>query len=101
MNKPDTETRSRERQDAFIGRVRQRRDLHEKHRREGLRSFWNSVGTMGTVGWSVSLPMAGGALFGKWIDSRLDSGYVFMFFFLFVGLGTGCAIAWRMISEHR
>ena len=86
---------------AFLSRVGRRRELHEEHEREGGRSFWASVGTMGTVGWSIALPMAAGALFGRWVDGRLDAGYVFMFFFMFAGLGMGCVIVWRMIAEKR
>ena len=80
--------------------MRRRRQLKERHERDGGRSFWSSVGTMGTVGWSVALPTAAGALFGRWLDARLDSGYVFMIFFLLAGVGAGCFTVWRMISER-
>jgi ATP synthase protein I len=85
----------------FLNRLERKRERHETFLREGMKSFWSSVGTMGTVGWSIALPMAAGALFGRWLDGRLDSGYVFMFFFMFVGLGMGCFVVWRMIVEKR
>ena len=34
-----------------------------------------------------------------WLDGRLDSGHVFLLFFMLAGLIAGCVIAWRMISE--
>ena len=74
-------------------------ELQEKEKREGDSSFWGSVGMMGTVGWSVALPLAGGVLFGRWLDGRLDSGHVYMVFFMLVGLGLGIVVAWRMIRE--
>jgi len=86
---------------SFVENVGRRRELHEQHVREGGRSFWQSVGTMGTVGWSIAVPLAGGLLFGRWLDGRLDSGYVFMLFFMLLGLGLGCVVVWRMIAERR
>ena len=84
--------------DSFLREVRRRRE--QKERNEKDNTFWLSVGTMGTVGWSVSAPTAGGVLFGRWLDGRLDSGYVFMVFFMLVGLIAGCVLAWRMLSER-
>jgi len=81
----------------FVSEVERRRERREEGKRD--RSFWSSVGAMGMVGWSVSLPMVAGLLLGRWLDARLDSGHVFMLFFMFVGLGAGCLIAWRMVSE--
>ena len=85
----------------FLESLERRRERHETFLREGMRSFWSSVGTMGTVGWSIALPTALGVFFGRWVDSRLDSGYVFMFFFMFLGLAMGCFVVWRMIVEKR
>jgi ATP synthase protein I len=85
----------------FVESVAKRRELHEKHERDGDRSFWQSVGTMGTVGWSIAIPMTAGTLFGRWLDTRLASGHVFMFFFMLVGLSAGCTVVWRMIMEKR
>lgn len=84
----------------FAARVGRQRERKERYAREGNRSFWSSVGMAGTVGWSVALPMAAGALFGRWLDNRLDAGHVFMIFFLLVGVGAGCTIAWRLIAER-
>jgi len=87
--------------ETFVRSVGRRRKLHEQHLRDGGRSFWQSVGAMGTVGWSSALPLAAGVLFGRWLDARLQSGHVFMVFFMFVGLGLGCGVVWRMIAEKR
>lgn len=90
---------SGKRDGAFAAEVRSRRDRHERCLREGDSSFWRSVGMMGTIGWSVSVPTALGVLLGRWLDGRLDSAHVFVVFFMLVGLGVGCVTAWRMISE--
>jgi len=101
MKQVDASGKSAEPSQRFLAEVRRRRQRHEKHQREGDHSFWSSVGMMGTVGWSVSAPMAGGALLGRWLDGRLESGHVFMLFFLLVGLVLGSVVAWRLITEKR
>lgn len=88
-------------EEVFLAEIQRRRERREQHERIGNRSFWTSVGMMGTVGWSVALPLTAGALFGRWLDSRLDSNAVFMVFFMLVGLGSGCIVAWRTIAERR
>ena len=93
------DTKAGRRGTAFVSAVKRRRDLRHEHEREGNSSFWNSVGMMGTIGWSVSVPTALGLLLGRWLDARLDSGQVFLVFFMLVGLGVGCFTAWRMIAE--
>ena len=85
-----------DRETAFLSEIESRRKRKEENDRDS--SFWSSVGMMGTVGWSVALPTALGVLFGRWLDGRLDSGYVFMVFFLLVGVAVGCVIAWRTVS---
>ena len=85
-------------QKAFLEAVKARRERRKRNAEDN--SFWLSVGSMGTVGWSVSVPTALGVLFGRWLDGRLDSGHVFMVFFMLVGLGVGCTMAWRLVSER-
>jgi len=87
------------RRSGFLTALERRQERHRKHVREGDSSFWSSVGMMGTIGWSVSLPTALGVLLGRWLDGRLGSAHVFMVFCMLVGLGAGCFTAWRMISE--
>ena len=101
MNAPDRQPETEGQKKRFLTEVQRRRQRHETHEREGDASFWSSVGVMGTVGWSVALPTAIGVLFGRWLDGRLDSGHVFMVFFMLVGLILGCVVAWRLISEKR
>ena len=83
----------------FLSEVQRRREQHEEHQRESNASFWQSVGVMGTIGWTVSIPMVCGLFFGRWIDNRLNSAHVFMLFCMMVGLIVGCVTAWRIVSE--
>ena len=92
-------SRSGTRKEAFAKQVRHRRELHDEHVRDGDSSFWQSVGMMGTIGWSVAVPTVLGVLLGRWVDGYLDSAHVFLVFFMLAGLITGCVTAWRMIAE--
>ena len=92
-------SRSGTRKEAFAREVHRRRERHDKHLRDGDSSFWQSVGMMGTIGWSVAVPTVLGVLLGRWVDGRLDSAHVFMVFFMLAGLVTGCVTAWRMVAE--
>lgn len=87
------------RKKSFLTEVRARKERREKYEREGDSSFWHSVGMMGTIGWSVSIPTALGLLAGRWMDGRLDSDNVFLVFGMLIGLIAGCVTAWRMVSE--
>jgi len=98
MNAPQDNRVNRRK--SFVSEVNTRVERRERHEREGDSSFWRSVGMMGTIGWSVSVPTAGGVLLGRWIDSRLESAHVFMVFFMLVGLITGCITAWKMVAER-
>ena len=83
----------------FVSVLRQRRKRREKNQRDS--TFWRSVGTMGTVGWSVSVPTVIGVLVGRWLDGRLEgSEHVFAVFFLLVGVIAGSVLAWRSIAER-
>ncbi|MFO7955971.1 MAG: AtpZ/AtpI family protein [Candidatus Brocadiia bacterium] len=102
MNAVATEPDKRELsedEEEFLTEVERRRRRHERNVEEEDESFWSTVGMMGTVGWSVALPTAVGALLGRWLDGVLDSGHVFVVFFMLVGLGLGCFIAWRQVAE--
>lgn len=83
----------------FLEAVRERVERARRNEEEEGSSFWQTVGVIGTVGWSVALPTAAGVLIGRWLDARLGSGSTFMFFFMLVGLGLGCWVAWRQVEE--
>lgn len=92
--------RARSEKERLVREVHVRKERHERLEREGEPSFWHSVGAMGIVGWSVALPAALGALIGRWLDGVLDSGHVFVVFFMLIGIAFGCWVAWKAVREH-
>jgi len=78
------------------------RDVDRLGRREPAgASFWRSLSVLGTVGWSIALPAAAGALLGHRLDLRFESGVRFTLMLLVAGVMLGSLVAWRVVREHR
>jgi ATP synthase protein I len=78
-----------------------RRDLRRYSQREpGNRTFWQSLGVLGAVGWPIVLATVGGALLGRWLDARWNTGIRFTLFFMMGGVVGGGAVAWHLIQPH-
>jgi len=97
---PDEPEKPTEQKEEFVSEVRRRRERHEKFQREGDASFWSSVGMMGTIGFSIAVPLTLGTLLGRWLDGRFDAGYTFMIFLMLAGLGVGIFTVYRLIREN-
>lgn len=78
------------------------RDVHRLERRDPSgKSFWRSLSVLGTVGWSIALPAAGGAWLGHLLDQRFQGGVRFTLMFLVGGVMLGSIVAWRVVRELR
>jgi ATP synthase protein I len=83
-------------------RVRLQRDLDRYRRREpGSRSFWRSLGVIGSVGWPLAATTVGGALAGRWLDARWQTGMRFTLTLLVAGTVVGAVIVWRLVGPGR
>jgi len=88
-------------EDEFEMRVeRQRRRIEAARGKEG-QSFWAYVGLIGTVGWSVVVPMVMGVFLGMWLDRRYGTGSKWTLGLLVFGLAIGCFNAWRSITKEQ
>lgn len=85
--------------DEFEVRVERQRARIEQGRREKGQSFWNYVGLIGAVGWSVVVPMLLGTLLGLWLDRKFAAGSKWTLGLLVFGLLVGCLNAWRTITK--
>ena len=86
--------------DEFQAKVQSRSKLIERGKREKGQSFWGYVGLIGTVGWSVVVPMLLGILLGRWIDRSAGTPYQWTLGLLCLGLALGCYNAWRMVTKE-
>ena len=76
------------------------RDSSRLARREkGHRSFWRSLNVLGMVGWPIVLGSVGGALLGRSMDTRFDSGIRFTLMLLTAGVLLGSFVAWKTVTQ--
>jgi len=78
------------------------RDARRHARREPTAAtFWRSLSVLGTVGWSIALPAAGGALLGHHLDARFGTGVRFTLMLLAGGVLLGAILAWNVLARGR
>jgi len=76
------------------------REIRRYHEREtSHRSFWRSLGVLGSVGWPIALLSGGGGLLGHWLDVRFQTGVHLTLTLLLLGATLGGAIAWSAIQR--
>jgi ATP synthase protein I len=76
------------------------RDVRRHARREPTAAtFWRSLSLLGSVGWSIALPAAGGALLGHHLDGRLGTGIRFTLMLLCAGVLLGAVLAWHALRR--
>jgi predicted F0F1-ATPase subunit len=83
--------------------VRTRVESHAQRVRtaqaEPAGSLWRSVAKVGSLGWLMALPPAGGALLGHHLDRRTGGGITWALGFLFLGLVASGYYLWREVRE--
>lgn len=79
-----------------------KRDLTRFTRRErGNASFWEALSVIGTVGWPIVLATAGGALAGRWLHERWNTGIGLTVLLVVIGAVVGMTIMWRVIQPRQ
>lgn len=82
-------------------RERLREDLGRyAHRETNDASFWRSLGVLGVVGWPIVVATVGGALAGRWLHARWETGTWLTALLVAAGAAAGMAIAWRLIQPR-
>lgn len=93
MRPTDTSTRT-------DPRAAVRRDGSRLARREqGHRSFWQSLGVLGMVGWPIALGAVGGAVLGRFLDTHLTTGVRYTLMLMTAGVLTGSFAAWKTVTQ--
>jgi len=54
--------------------------------KESKRAFWRLVATTSSLGWSLVLPIVGGAFLGNYLDNAADHGFKWTVGLLFAGV---------------
>lgn len=71
-----------------------------KARRNPAQGIWFGLGTMGIIGWSVTIPTLLGAGLGLWLDARNAGKHSWTLALLVAGLAIGCLNAWHWIAKE-
>jgi ATP synthase protein I len=79
-----------------------KRDLDRLTRREpGDSSFWRSLSVIGSVGWPIVAATVGGALAGRWMHARWNTGVGLTALLVAVGAVVGMVIVWQLIQPRQ
>jgi ATP synthase protein I len=81
-------------------RRRTRQDLERLRRREPGGRFWQSLALVGSVGWPIVLLATGGALAGRYLDTRWQAGIRFTLALLTLGTFLGSLVAYRAVRRN-
>lgn len=81
----------------FVRQVEAKAARKLKAQGAAKRPAWFGLGTLGTIGWSVSVPTLAGALLGAWWDRHHPSPHSWTLALLVAGLILGCANAWHWV----
>ncbi len=73
---------------------------HLKAAREKRESLFFGIGMFGTVGWTIAIPTLLATLLGRWLDSLHHGSISWTLTCLFIGMATGCIVAWRWINRQ-
>ncbi len=80
--------------------VERRRRQIARWEKEGERSLGQNLAMIGSLGWSIVIPMLAGIFAGRWLDQRLGTGITLTAALLFLGLAVGSWSAWRRMRKE-
>ena len=69
-------------------------------RRDKEHNIWFGLGMIGTVGWSISIPVILGVMLGMWLDTKSHAGISWTLTLLFLGLVIGCLNAYYWVKKQ-
>jgi len=86
--------------DPMVKEVRRHRERRERWLREGEMSVGRRLAQIGVLGWIFVIPTLGGLFFGRWLDSRFDSGVFWSAPIMMIGLCIGGWTAWKWMNAR-
>ena len=83
--------------DKSVGRRRRQIARGEE---QGERSLAQNLAMIGSLGWTIVIPILIGIFGGRWLDQRLGTGITLTAALLLLGLVVGCWAAWRRMHKE-
>jgi ATP synthase protein I len=69
-------------------------------RKDNQYGFWATAIRLTAIGWMLALPIAVGAILGKWLDNRFHQGSLWTVTLIFAGLVVGVYSVYVTIREE-
>jgi len=85
--------------DELAERITRQEARRKKAEGERRGSLWATVARVGTLGWMIALPIAGGALLGHAVDRWLGTGITWSLALLTLGLAAGGYALWSEVRK--
>jgi ATP synthase protein I len=92
----DSETRARD----LARSVQRHRQRREGWAREGKHAFAQNLVLVGSLGWSLVVPMLAGAFLGHFIDHRYHTGVFWSATSIFLGTAAGAYFVWERLRRQ-
>ena len=92
----DSEVRARD----LAQSVQRQRQKRERWARDGRHSFAQNLALVGSLGWSLVVPMLAGAFLGHFIDRRYQTGVFWSATSIFLGTAAGAYFVWERLRRQ-
>jgi len=92
----DSEVRAR----ALAQSVERHRQKRERWDRDGRHSLAQNLALVGSLGWSLVVPMLAGAFLGHFIDHRYQTGVFWSATSIFLGTAAGAYFVWERLRRQ-
>lgn len=86
--------------DPLVREARLRRDRRDRWLQEGDMSVGRRLAQIGVLGWIFVVPTLAGLFFGRWLDTRLETGIFWTAPFMVLGLCLGGWTAWKWMNTQ-
>jgi ATP synthase protein I len=93
-------TLSPKKSDAAADRIRRGAERIHKARKSPRSSPLRGLGTFGMIGWSVAVPIVGGAFLGVWLDRVAPQTFSWTVLLILTGTVIGAVIAWQWVGRE-
>jgi ATP synthase protein I len=84
----------------FMKKIEEKEELKLKGEKEKKSGSSGNIRILGTVGWSVVVPLILGTALGSWIDKTFPTKYSFTLMLMIGGLFLGCWNAWYRVKKY-
>jgi ATP synthase protein I len=84
----------------FLKRIEEEEKRKIISRQRKAHGIWFGLGMIGTVGWSISVPILVGLALGIWLDSNWPGRVPWTLTLLLVGLVLGLLNAWYWVMRE-